>query len=1200
MTIQTGDVKLLKSAVMSDAPEGGGAPTGEAIPDGVSNAIFPDISQLDRAIGRVSLRKVTLGVRTDDTATYFGANVIVADPPKDPRVSVTLFRTGQAFDTRKEAITRVEAYLNKGPEWPGFLYEGHIAGQRVIQIYQREAEALPSVGQTLVIVQNEGAANQIEQYVRATRVNAVVRTFTDSNGADYKAAIVTVELSDKLRTDFIGSSASRFFMRAPNAARIRDTVVADAGSYVSVSPLARSAALGDFTVVAKAIFTQLVPSAQTETPIPGGIPYAVAGLPAAGAEEVTFATTQAWDNNTTLALPGGCLPGSLKIRVGAGAQFTDVAGILMSGTQQVGTVDYANGIVASSSGNYAGTKTISYRPAAYMQRMPQSSEIRITPETRSQSFAGFITPLAARGTLSFSYRAQGRWYVLSDAGDGSLRGIDSSYGAGTYNADTGSYVITLGALPDVGSSIIIGWGVPTQETVHAPLDMLISQTIALQLPAGQALYPGAFSIAWMDGATQRTATANAAWQLQGDATGEVRVGRSEVLFAPKLLPAIGTVLDVTVDTAPANEVTLAHPSRNGQGRLAVAAGVGGLVPYTVEVEWNTLTDLAVLGTYTRAQLQEMGINPADPTQIARDDGAGKLMLGSLQVGTLDYAAGTVDFNPDVTIKIPKPHYSAFVASGSNTFLGDSRQWRLNYEGIEYVNAPSTYPNDESGYVKIRFRTTGSATRHTMQVQFAPEFALVTGVQAPVVPGSVVMLPASGQPWSDDGRGTLRVLTAAGFVTRGTVNYATGRIALTSWTPGNANSVRRASCITTLGDAISSAFVFRTASSPLRPGSLTVQVPRASGGVQNVTAGIDGTISAPGVVGTVDYETGLVRLGFGSLVNAAASAGEPWYDPANVQPDGKIFKPAPVVASALRYSAVAYSYLPLDADLLGIDPVRLPSDGRVPIFRPGGVAVVGHTGSITATFANDQTVDCGRVRLSRVRVVGADGKVIHGGYTANLEAGIVHIADVATWAQPATIEHRIEDMAVVRDVQISGEISFASPLSHDYPVGSYVASALTAGSGVASDLFARVNTVFDQQTWVPTWADVPQGADALASFNAAQYPIKVTNRGAITQRWALRFTSPIAFDVIGENVGVIAVGNTSEDCKPINPAEGVPYFVLPWQGWGNNWAVGNVLRFNTVEAGMPFWVARTVQPGPETVPDDTFTLLGRGDVDNPKP
>ncbi len=119
MPIQSGDVKLLKSAVMADVPEGGGAPTGLVIADGVSNAIFPDISELDRAGGRVNLRKTFVQVATDDTDTYFGANVIVAEPPQDERVSVTLFSTRKTFDTREQAQTRIEAYLNKGPEWAG-------------------------------------------------------------------------------------------------------------------------------------------------------------------------------------------------------------------------------------------------------------------------------------------------------------------------------------------------------------------------------------------------------------------------------------------------------------------------------------------------------------------------------------------------------------------------------------------------------------------------------------------------------------------------------------------------------------------------------------------------------------------------------------------------------------------------------------------------------------------------------------------------------------------------------------------------------------------------------------------------------------------------------------------------------------------------------------------------------------------------
>ena len=86
MPILSGDVKLLKSANMADVLEGGGAPTGLQIADGVSNSIFPDVSELDRAGGRVNLRKTVVGVQTDDTDTYFGANVIVAEPPEDPRV----------------------------------------------------------------------------------------------------------------------------------------------------------------------------------------------------------------------------------------------------------------------------------------------------------------------------------------------------------------------------------------------------------------------------------------------------------------------------------------------------------------------------------------------------------------------------------------------------------------------------------------------------------------------------------------------------------------------------------------------------------------------------------------------------------------------------------------------------------------------------------------------------------------------------------------------------------------------------------------------------------------------------------------------------------------------------------------------------------------------------------------------------------
>ena len=256
-------------------------------------------------------------------------------------------------------------------------------------------------------------------------------------------------------------------------------------------------------------------------------------------------------------------------------------------------------------------------------------------------------------------------------------------------------------------------------------------------------------------------------------------------------------------------------------------------------------------------------------------------------------------------------------------------------------------------------------------------------------------------------------------------------------------------------------------------------------------------------------------------------------------------------------------------------------------------MVGHTGRITATVSNGQTIDCARVRLSRVRVVGADGIVIHTGYSRDLEAGTVTFASVSGYSQPVTIEHRIEDMGVVREASISGDVTFTRPLTHNYPLGSFVSSALIGG-----DLFGRNQVVFDQATWTGAWADAVIGNTATATYNAAQFPIGITNAGAITERWAVRFLSATTYELIGENVGVIATGSTATALAPINPATGVPYFVLSPLGWGSGWASGNVLRINTIGAQFPVWVVRTVQQGPETVTDDKFTLLIRGDVDTP--
>ena len=81
-----------------------------------------------------------------------------------------------------------------------------------------------------------------------------------------------------------------------------------------------------------------------------------------------------------------------------------------------------------------------------------------------------------------------------------------------------------------------------------------------------------------------------------------------------------------------------------------------------------------------------------------------------------------------------------------------------------------------------------------------------------------------------------------------------------------------------------------------------------------------------------------------------------------------------------------------------------------------------------------------------------------------------------------------------------------------------------------DMFARVTGVFDQVTWTYVWSDARIGANATGEYNTVNYPIEVLNNGAVTERWRINFTSANAFQVIGENLGVIATGTTAADCS----------------------------------------------------------------------
>ena len=434
---------------------------------------------------------------------------------------------------------------------------------------------------------------------------------------------------------------------------------------------------------------------------------------------------------------------------------------------------------------------------------------------------------------------------------------------------------------------------------------------------------------------------------------------------------------------------------------------------------------------------------------------------------------------------------------------------------------------------------------------------------------------------------------------GTMTPAQGEVLLDLWTAGGSPAVSEwrgvaAAPINGPDTPFTTyAVTFRTPVAPLRTGSLSVLGEMQDGTTFNVTADVNGYINTSRIKGRVNFTTGVVTL---VGVTPTGAGGQTQTDLS--------FLGIPGVGNAyidlirqetLRFNAVAFSYLPLDPALLGINPVRLPSDGRVPIFKPAGFIVVGHKATTAPAPAIDGgTVNVGRTRLSRVRVIGADGKTIETGYTVDREAGVVTWVDTTGYAQPVRVEHRIEDMAQLQEAGIDGTLVMLKALSHNYPLGSYISSAFVPG-----DTRSRVPLVFDQATWNPqTFTDSRSGAEAPASYNDISYPIEVTNDGAVTQRWVLLFKTNQTVDVIGEQLGNLGTFSINEDIAPIDPITGKPFMLIRFQGWGTGWVPGNLLRVNTVAAVAPCWLAQTIKQGPASGEDYTFSVLLRGNIDNP--
>ncbi|PID76824.1 MAG: hypothetical protein CSB24_04660 [Deltaproteobacteria bacterium] len=519
----------------------------------------------------------------------------------------------------------------------------------------------------------------------------------------------------------------------------------------------------------------------------------------------------------------------------------------------------------------------------------------------------------------------------------------------------------------------------------------------------------------------------------------------------------------------------------------------------------------------------------------------------------------------------------------------------------YTKSP--IPPPSPGEIKYACALSASAAETRDEKVAAPAFKLKltkNSLKIPIIPGSVEFY-WGGRRYID----YLGVLYAdaapdgSGGIVAGKINYQTGEVDLDLYGHGD-NVFRITSLAARVGNQYVTEAVFRTPGAPLRPGQVIIAGVSINGDTITATAGHDGKIEADGVVGEVDYTIGVVRLHFGEMVaNDPAFVSEPWYDPADVV-GGQIFKPIPVLADSLSYSCVIYSYIPLKASLLGLNPVRLPSDGRVPIVKSGDVVVVHNTlqEELPGTPAAGQTYTLSREADSveiydstdplPLRVPKTKYKHEPGENTITIDTDD---HDFSGFTMPLVAVHKIEDMVIVAETLVSGFVQLTRGLVRDFPKeNTFISSALLFG-----DMQARVTHLFDQKTWRNEFSNSIYGDEATGTYNIIDYPIQVSNLGAVKDRWAIVFDSQEHFKVMSELRGVVADGYTNQDLAPVNSATGRIYFKILADGWGLGWSAGNVLRFNTEAAAGDLWVCRTTQQGPEQEPQDWFTVQARVDA-----
>ena len=366
---------------------------------------------------------------------------------------------------------------------------------------------------------------------------------------------------------------------------------------------------------------------------------------------VSIPTTVSTSQN--LYLGSSVMPSSLSFLL-FGQAVTDQGGLLKtsSGTQ-VGTVNYQKGLIQWTGAATTGATTlnITFKPAAAPNQYYQSAAVPVTQNNQGSNWTGVLIPIPAPGSLSISYMSQGKFYELKDDGSGQLKGSSASFGSGRINYETGSWLLTTGALPDVDTPILLLWGTPIVTFIRSNLGV---EKAAFKFDLSQLGIAPGVTVTWLLEGEAKTAISNAQGKFTGDATGDINYALGTGKIIPNKLPQKNTQFTVTYSYGTALTQTKSAVAPDVSQKLSFIIGTGAAIqPNSVDLR-IPVSDLLGLNSGIVA-LTDVPINGTTGNLINS--------AGDIQ-GTITYATGAIEVTPNLIQKQFKQIYMSAAVYGS--------------------------------------------------------------------------------------------------------------------------------------------------------------------------------------------------------------------------------------------------------------------------------------------------------------------------------------------------------------------------------------------------------------------------------------------------------------------------------------------------------------------------------------------------------